>query len=200
MIQFTKLRDFVYSVNLDLGCTYDEIIQDLSNESWTPDRGAYGQGDLVERYYIEWDQIKNPRLQRIQDYACSDGFRRSVIDRLYSEPLFAGHWSIGPNEMFHATASSGRFLRDRPGYHCGLHLDNRLQVASGMIYFANGDDESISTTFYTTEARRDPVRIPTGFGAGWIAANMHDSWHDGWNRGDHDRYSMLLSIGLKLNQ
>jgi hypothetical protein len=198
MLQFTKLRDFVYSVNLDLDVDYSRLIEILEKESWVPDRGAYGQGDFVSRYYLEWDKISDPVLKDLQDWSCSDSFRRCIIDRLYSEPAFAGHWSIDPDTMFRITASSGRFLKDLPGFGAGVHLDNRLQVAAGMIYFINGDDADQSTVFYIDQNKNSPLRIHTGHGQGWIAANMHDSWHDGWNRSDQTRYSMILSLGIKI--
>jgi hypothetical protein len=197
-IHFNKIRDFVYEVNLDLPCSYEELQEDFAEETWVADSAAYGQSQLVDRYYLEWDQLKSPRLQLIQDWAGSDEFRRTAIDQLYSEELFAGHWGIDSEKLFQSSKSFGRILRDRPGYHCGLHLDNRLLVATGMIYFADHDHADISTEFYTDKTRRDPARITTGFGWGWIAANMHDSWHDGWNRSQHDRYSMILGISLNI--
>lgn len=192
-IHFNKIRDFVYEVNLDITDSRADLIKDLETEYWTPD-----QDNLIERYYLEWGSIQSPRLQKLRDYACSDEFRYSVIDQLYNEPLFSGYWSIGPDRMKQVTNSFGTILRDQPGYHCGLHLDNRLLVATGMIYFCEQDDYDISTEFYTSCDKTDPVRITTGFGRGWVAANMHDSWHDGWNRSVHDRYSMIMGVSLKI--
>jgi hypothetical protein len=189
----------VYSVNLDVQINYADIIASLEKETWFPDQGAYGQADFVSRYYLEWDKISDPVLRDLQGWACSDSFRRSVINQLYSEPTFAGYWSIDPETMFRITSSSGQFLKDLPGFGAGLHLDNRLQVAAGMIYFINRDDENQSTVFYSDQEKNLPTRIPTGHGQGWIAANMHNSWHDGWNHSDQPRYSMILSIGLKIN-
>jgi hypothetical protein len=199
-IHFNKIRDFVYKVNLDIRADYANIIASLEKETWFPDQGAYGQSNFVSRYYLNWDQVQNTYLQEIQDWSCSDDFRRSVIDQLYSEPNFAGYWSIDPETMFRTTVSSGRFLKDLPGFGAGVHIDNRLQVAAGMIYFIDGDDENQSTTFYSTPTGADPCRIPTGHGHGWIAANMHDSWHDGWNRSAQNRYSLILSLGLKIHR
>jgi len=198
-LQFNKIRDFVYSVNLDVQADHATISAALEKETWVPDRAAYGQADFTSRYYLEWNKISDPVLQDLQGWACSDSFRRSVIDQLYSEPTFAGHWSIDPETMFGITSSSGQFLKDLPGFGSGVHLDNRLQVAAGMIYFINGDDENQSTVFYCDQNKLSPARIPTGHGQGWIAANMHDSWHDGWNHSDQPRYSMILSVGLRIN-
>ena len=197
-IQFNKLRDFVYAVNLDLPVDNQTIIDELRQQNWRPDQAAYGQSDFVGRYFLNWDDLTSESLKSLQSWSHSDQFRKTIIDQLYSEKLFGGHWSIGPEEMFRNTKSSGRFLKDLPGFTAGLHIDNRLLVASGMIYFVNGDDPNQSTTFYSNSRRDYPRRIPTGHGRGWIAANTHDSWHDGLNQSSQERYSMILSVGLKL--
>ncbi len=196
-IHFNKIRDFVYEVDLDIPYSYSEIFSDLINEDWIPISGTYGEFDSIKRYKTDWI-LKSTKLKDIRDYACSDQFRRCVVDRFYEESEFGNMWGIDSDHMFRSTTTFSWFLRDSPGYHCGIHLDSRTQVATSLIFLADHDNADIGTEFYTTNTRENSIRIPTGFGRGWIAANTYNSWHDGWNRSQCDRYSMIIGLMLKI--
>ena len=54
------------------------------------------------------------------------------------------------------TATAGRLMLRRPGYHLDPHLDPHRVVVTCLIYFARpGDDESYGTSFYRIDG--DPV-------------------------------------------
>jgi hypothetical protein len=90
----------------------------------------------------------------------------------------------------------GMFTKDTPGYFIRPHTDDRMHVLQGMIYFIDGDDPAQSTMTYTTFEGDNPLRIPTGSGMGYFAANTNTSWHSGQNSSAQDRYSMVFGIRL----
>lgn len=112
-------------------------------------------------------------------------------------PDLAWEYDCNVKSMFEQTRLHAEFSKDVPGFVNCLHTDYRKLVATGMIYFCEFDDPDLSTVFYDTFDRLNPLRMVTGFGKGWWHANGNDTWHEGWNRSYHDRYSCLL--GLTLN-
>ena len=188
MLVFDKRRDFIFQMKLDIPSF------DAANENWEPNSTAYGQTDFNNRYTIR--NINDPNFKTVVDYFFTMEFKDSIVDALYSAPLFAGYWSIGPDKMKSITKTFGTAVQDRPGHTTALHLDNRLLVATGMCYLIDGDDEQQSTIFYTDDKYSNPLRMHTGWGKGWLAANMHDSWHEGFNRSNNNRHSILFGLSL----
>lgn len=196
--KFVYLKDFVFQLELDHGFEKNQIINDFQNEEFEEPPGAYGQTGFSLRRDVEDKKIKSPRLQIISDYFRSDIFKKLMIDTFYSRSGFAGNWAISPERMFEITVSLGNIVCDKPGHNTNIHLDNRCLVAAGMCYFSEQDDPDISTYFFDTKERTNPIRIPTNFSTGWLAANMHDSWHDGYNKSNYDRYTVMYGLALKI--
>lgn len=184
-------KDFVFSTQFNIdGVNTEEVIKDLANEDWIANQPNYGQGQLVQRYFC--NEIKNPFVKSINDFLINN--KRLFIDTLYAQEYFPMYWGISPDRMDNITNISTTLLLDKPDFDTKIHLDNRLTVATGMIYFIDQDDPKQSTSFYSNNKYQNQLRIPTGFGAGWFAANMHDSWHSGHNLSNQDRYSMIYNI------
>jgi hypothetical protein len=194
--RYDKLRDFVYSASFDLPCDADILRKELIAEDWQVNSNGYGQSVFSFRHSVT--HIRGTNLTCIIDYFHSDAFRKGVILDLYRSKNFAAQWGIDPIMMMQNTTSFGTLVLDKPGHVTGLHLDNRLLVASGMCYFIDGNDPDQGTVFYSDQQKNDPLEMTTGFGKGWMAANTHDSWHMGWNRSQQDRYSILFGIRLKI--
>lgn len=190
MLKIAKLRDFVFHMSMDI------IHFDVANENWQRDNVAYGQTQFNHRRTIE--SINNPNFKSTVDYFFTDEFKNTIVDALYTAPLFAGYWAISPEKMKSITKTFGTAVQDSPGHTTALHLDNRLLVASGMCYLIEDDDPEQSTFFYTDAQYNNPLRISTGWGKGWLAANMHDSWHEGHNRSNKNRHSILFGLSLNL--
>ena len=193
---FNKRKDFVYEVDYNIEQDDSTVMEHLRAEEWEPITGDYGQDDLGQRYrcYAPHSVV----LQQIMFYFRTEEFKNAIIDTLYADPAFPGWWGISPERMKAATKSFGILTLDKPGFGTGIHLDNRALVASGMCYFIEGDDPLQATTFFADAERKDPVRMTTGFGKGWVAAGMHDAWHDGHNASDKDRYVVLLGLSLNI--
>jgi hypothetical protein len=197
--RFHKLKNFVYQLEVDLPVDQATMTQLLASETWPPDQIGYGQSNLAARYRLN-DPV-NPVLKGILDSVTDDRFKKTIIDKLYSEvggeADFPGLWGISPEKMHAITFTYAGYVKDQPGHLIRIHTDDRMHVAQGMIYFINGDDPDQATTFYHSRKHDHPVRIVTGHGQGFLAANTNDGWHAGHNRSDQDRYSIIF--GLRLN-
>jgi len=193
--KFVYLKDFVFRLELDSRFNQNQIIEDFKNEDFGDTTDAYGQTGFSLRRDVK--EIRSPRLQLISNYFRSDFFKKLMIDTLYNQPGFAGYWAISPERMFNMTLPTGNLVCDKPGHNTNIHLDNRCLVAAGMCYFSEQDDPDISTYFFDTKERANPIRIPTNFSTGWLAANMHNSWHDGYNKSNYDRYTLMYGLVLK---
>jgi hypothetical protein len=193
-VTYDKKRDWVYEADFNLPFG-PNLLDDLRNEAWEGDGTGYNMNAFSYRYRLHSPQ--SPRLQEVQRWFMGDEFKRSMLDRLYAEEWWSGYWGISPERMWERTTAFGTLTLDKPGFGTGIHLDNRALVAVGMCYFINEDDPEQSTYFYTDKEKSNPLRIPTGWGKGWIAANMHNSWHDGFNHSQKDRYNALLGLVIR---
>jgi len=195
-VYFHKLRDDVYSIKLELPYTNAEIVNELKVENWEEDIAGYGQTSFPTRFRIR--QVQSNILREIEQYVEHGKFKHQIIDQLYQYPGFAAMWGVDPAKMDQQTFIYGVFTKDLPGYFIRPHTDDRMHVVQGMIYFIPTDDPDQSTTFYTTFEGDNPMRIPTGPGAGYVAANTNNGWHAGKNASEVDRYSLIFGIRLNL--
>lgn len=177
-----------------------ELVEELEQEEWHPYGAATAvQHDVWTGKRFKVHDPKGSKLNQIKRYFASDEARQYVVDCLYRDkPNFAVNWQMYPWRMFQNTVMHAEFTKDLPGFENGIHCDMRRLVATGVVYLAEGDDERVSSCFYDHPDRHNPQRVETGYGKGWIHSNDFDTWHDGWNRGDKNRYSILLGLTLKL--
>jgi hypothetical protein len=193
---FQFQRPYIYTLQLDLPYTNEEIVSDFKSEVWSPDEVVPGQSSFPSRFRLR--SVTRPRLQEIAHYVEHGDFKRKIINTLWSNPEFSGYWGTDADRMDSITFIYGIFTRDLPDYFIRIHTDNRMHVVQGMIYFVDGDDPAQSTTMYSTQSGDDPYRIPTGHGLGYFAANTNDSWHAGQNISSQDRYSLIFGLSLDL--
>lgn len=191
--QFEFQRNYVYTLKLDLPATQDQIIAELAQETWQPDEAGYAQNAFPTRYRLR--TVTQPTLKQIEQYVEHGTFKRDIINLLWTTN-FPAVWGVDADRMDAMTFIYGIFTKDCPGYFIRPHTDDRMHVLQGMIYFIAGDDPDQSTTIYSTFEGADPLRIPTGSGIGYFAANTNYSWHAGHNASDQDRYSMVFGIRL----
>ena len=192
---FQKQRDYVYTLQLNLPYSNFDIVEDLKKETWQPDTAGYAQNAFPTRYRVP--DSHQPISKEIQSYVEKGNFKRTIIDTLWATN-FPAIWGVDAAQMDAMTFIYGIFTRDLPGYFIRPHTDDRMHVVQGMIYFIEGDDPAQSTVTYTTFEGDNPLRIPTGSGVGYFAANTNNSWHSGQNSSDQDRYSMVFGIRLNI--
>jgi len=194
-VDFQHLRDYIYSIKLDLPYTNEEIVNELRIENWEEDIAGYGQSSFPTRYRLR--QVTQPKLLEIERYVEHGDFKQRIIDELWKTP-FTGHWGVSAEKMMKITHLYGGFTKDLPGFNIRIHTDDRMHVVQGMIYFINDNDPKQSTCFYSDKNAKDPLPMTTGHGLGYFAANTNDGWHTGQNASDVDRYSMIFGIRLDL--
>jgi len=195
-INFKKQRDYIYTFSYTLPYPNNVILQALQQEDWQPDQAGYGQNNFSTRYRLT--HPTNSVLIEIQEWIDHGDVKEQIINQLYQESLFSGYWGLNQERMIDNTFIYGIYTLDKPGYSIRIHTDDRLHVVQGMIYFIPTDDPDQSTTFYTSFEGDNPMRIPTGPGAGYFAANTNNSWHTGKNYSTEDRYSLIFGIRLNL--
>ena len=194
-VNFHKLRDDVYSIKLELPYTNAEIVNELKVENWEEDVAGYGQNSFPTRYRLR--QVTQPKLLEIEHYVEHGDFKQQIVDTLW-KTLFSGYWGVTAEKMMRITHIYGTFTKDLPGFNIRIHTDDRMHVVQGMIYLIDGDDPNQSTYMYSDKNGNNSLRMQTGHGVGYFAANTNDSWHTGQNTSEVDRYSMIFGIRLDL--
>ena len=195
-INFQKQRDLLYTFKLDLINSIDVILKELQQELWSPDEAGYNQSSFPTRFRVR--QVRSPVLREIEKYVEHGEFKSLLLTELYKSQSFGAIWGVGPERIDKMTFIYGIFTKDLPGYNIRIHTDDRMHVVQGMIYFIPTDDPDQSTIFYTSLEGNNPMRISTGPGAGYFAANTNNGWHTGKNASTQDRYSLIFGIRLNL--
>ena len=198
--EITPFHYRVSKLQMQFPWPLEDLIGELDQEDWQP----YGVETAVKhdawagkRYKCH--RPKGRRLSDIQWWFMQDSIRDYVISCLYRDKeIFPINWQMYPWRMSMNSELHAEFTKDMPGFHNGIHCDNRRLIGTGMIYLVDRDDPDLASCFYANPQRDDPVMIPTGYGAGWFHSNDWDTWHDGWNRTNEVRYSILLGLTLKL--
>lgn len=193
----------VATLQCNLPYSYQEILHELENEKWS------GQDKIQKVSVNDWDggrhKLWNPesqKLQEIKEFLGSEEWKMQWIEWMFNN--IAGidsdwGWRT-PADMAAHSYSHGEFTKDMPGFVNCLHTDFRPLISTGMIYFSEDDDANLSSYFYDTFQRDNPMRIPTNFGSGWIHLNGNDTWHEGYNKTENIRYSMLLGLTVNIQQ
>lgn len=195
------LRDNIESISLPLPYSYDVIVREFENEEWTnhADSEVKSNDGLAHRAVLP--APKSLILKEILEFVSSDKVKNQIIQQLYKDfPSIQSDWEgWTPEQMSKATVWGGQFLKDSPGYLLEKHLDTKLQVATGLIYFTENDNPDIATTYYTDKTGADPLRISTNFCNGVIHINSYNTWHSGHNKTNKDRYLMIVGLLLNVN-
>lgn len=192
----------VHKIKLNVPFSVDELHKEFEHETWDNPSMHNNLGNdnwSGWRFYCTTPGAQSPTMQSILNYMRSDQVKNQIINLFYStDPAFEYDWEWTPEEMSQHTQIGVYFIKDMPGFVNVLHTDYRKLVGTAMVYWtAEDDNPDISTVFYDSKDRTNPVRMPTNFGQGWLHANGNQTYHEGWNKTDQVRYSMLF--GLTLN-
>lgn len=189
-------------LRLELPFEHAELLAEFENENWINPATTNKIGEDLwgeQRAKCMRPKQENKNLMSLFEYFRSNELKRTFIDFLYqASPMLKNDWEWTPEDMFASTDLHGHFVKDYPGFVNVLHTDYRRLVGTAMIYFNDRDNPDSSSWFYNSIHRDNPMRMPTGFGVGWIHSNGNDTWHEGWNRTDQMRYSALLGLTLDM--
>lgn len=205
------VKDLVYKLNYETPLSPKDLISKMDKENWIQENynrelnaNRQGGGRLVikgsERGKLSKDLIVDADLKSIFEYVTGQTFKMQILEKLFQSESFLRLWGIKNIYLFdRLTTLTANLVIDQPGCVVKIHLDNRMLVATGMLYINEkpADQGLQSTIFYSDPQRNNPLFMETGFGNGWVAVNMQDNWHEGFNQSKEKRYSILL--GLELN-
>ena len=185
--EFLEIRPFIYQFKLiDVPFSLQDVLAEVS----TP---------TIDNTRHKINQFKNfgPIVESLSAFFCSNEFQTQLINIVSQNKLFwDSYWKHNPVIFKNNLSPIFEGDLDAPGFFMGPHLDNREIVTVGMCHFIDGDDPLQSTTFYTSEDRSNPIRMPTGFGVGWACANLHNTWHSGRNDSNKNRFSIKFGSEL----
>lgn len=204
-IKFTPLKYFLGTVQLDLDLDHSELISILEKEEWvsidwrTPDVWKRDDTDWSLRYEVKnFDYgYKSNKLNEIVEYIRSPEVFDMALDLLYTWPQFEGLYNLNKDKMSRFAAWHCHFHRDKPGYYLGPHTDYKRLVATGLILLTDTDSPETSTTFAWEGKDENSIRLPSGYGAGWLHVNTEKNIHWGHNMSNKDRYSIMLGLTIK---
>jgi hypothetical protein len=184
--EYTDTWRLIARLAIDWPFTQEEVYSALEKEQY------YGDED---RTYCP--HPVSPILQEILNIVNSS-IPNLLLDmtRQYD---FKHKWCLEyEDQLINNTKTTCMFTCDKPGYIIDTHVDSRLQVCTGMIFFNNFDDPDQATTFYTSHSGDNPLRMSSQYGSGWYAANTHDCWHTGANNTQRNRYAIIFINKLDL--
>ena len=167
--------------------TQEEVYAELEKEDYT------GDGD---RGYC-WDP-KSPILKKLLEGVVSS-IPKLLLEASQQEQFSRDYWWLDYKEqLVNNTHFSYSIVKDKPGFDINLHLDHRVTICTGMLFFNSYDDPDQATTFYSSMSMEHPIRMSSIYGKGWYSANTHHSWHTGSNNSNRDRYAIIFNSLLTL--
>lgn len=193
-ITFTPCPDGrpLYFIDLEVN---SQILEELKQENWVSITPTHMDDLYTKRHRLDGN-ITGQHVIDVSQFTRSSEFKKTLLDLVWKDIMFQHKWGprLNYDKINNITITEFGFNKDLPGFSTDLHLENRCQIAFGMIYFMTEDAKDRSTFFYRTANKNDPIRIPTGMGKGWLAINTHEGWHEGWNQSNEDRYSASLNF------
>lgn len=130
----------------------------------------------------------------------SEEFKISIISLLQKSDCFRYTWNSNIIEKLPNITNIGCMLYSED-IGCGnnLHLDQRQDFASGMIFFEDENNENLATKFYTSYHDKNPYYVSnTIIGSGWMQANTFNAWHFGRNNSNKQRRFIIYNLQLNL--
>ena len=189
--KFKKIRPFVYQFDLvDIPFALTDILTEVNYHylQWPTANLKGGKRHSLKRSNVNDSQ---PILRDLCEFFCSEEFQSQLVDTIDQDKMFYEHyWKTDKIKFRNGLESMFIGCLDTPGVSIDPHLDNRELVIAGMCHFIDGDDPLQSTVFYTNENCDNPIRMHTGFGVGWVCANLHHTWHSAQNASDKNRFSI----------
>jgi hypothetical protein len=196
-IKFTPVEQghCLYYIDMEVD---PSMLSELKNQNWVSITPTHLDEYYTKRQRIDGN-LNGSIVNSMSTYMHSE-FKKVIINLIWKDIMFQHKWGprLNYDKLDKITKSEFGFNKDLPGFSTDFHLENRSQIAFGMIYFMEQDIPECSTYFYTSESKNNPIRIPTGMGKGWLCVNTHWGWHEGWNNSNNDRYSSSLNFCLDM--
>jgi len=195
-LEITPLRSNLEKLKLTIPYSKKIVLDELAKENWIDHKDSEIKANAGHLYRAVLPRPQSEILKELLNFVCSEQVKNQVVDTLYTDfPQIGSLWEGWSNEqMKQHTIWGGQYLKDSPGFKLEKHLDTRLQVATGLLYFTEYDNPNWSTVYYTDKIGSDKLRITNEFGEGVLHINEYDTWHEGYNKSDQDRYLMIVGL------
>ena len=192
-IIFNPLDQHLFKISLNsIPYSLDEIVDDLKNETWEYQSVDNGLFDIE---YCYPDTVKSHKLQEIQNFFFDPEFKTHWISQLAHNEIFKMRRpGLDLSWLQENTYVGFNWGRTPPNQtKASLHNDDINILSFGLIYLVKLDTPNQSTYFVKFNGNEE-IRVPTGFGCGWVVVNTEKSDHRAFNNTNEHRYHMRFSI------
>ena len=192
-ITFNPLDQHLFEIAIhDMPYSLEEIIDDLKNEAWEYQTANDGLFDIE---YCHPGSVKSHKLQDIQNFFFDPEFKTQWISQLAGNAIFKiQRPGMDMSWLQENTDVGFDWGRTPPNQNkAPLHNDDINIISFGLIYLVKSDNPDQSTYFVKFNSSEE-IRVPTGFGRGWIVVNTKKSDHRAFNNTDEHRYHFRFSI------
>lgn len=184
----------VWDVEFDPDMTTSEMRAILAKEDWKPMSLGYGLENNSLRSVLG-PPFKSKELTRVHEAFTHRFFKDQVLETIKSIPYFSNLWPTG--RLAEITEITAFWGRDLPGFKISPHLDNRLQICTGMIFFNEENDPASGTKFTRTNGGEVIKTGNCGFGQGWLLVHDYHGWHHGMNASAADRFHLTFHLRIR---
>jgi hypothetical protein len=185
----------IWDIEFNPGLPVAEFREILRDENWQPLKLGYGLESNPKRHVLA-APYKSKVLQNIDRAFTHEAFKLQLIETIRAVPYFNNLWPT--DKLAEHTEVSTLWSRDLPGFEISPHLDNRLQICTGMIFFNEKNDPASGTKFTRTNGGEVFKTGNSGFGQGWLLVHDYHGWHYGKNASDSDRYHLTFHLKIKV--
>lgn len=185
----------IWDIDFDPGVSVQELRSTLAKEKWQPMSLGYGLENNAKRHLLG-PPYQSELLARIDKTFAHPFFKMQLLETLGAVPYFHNLWPT--DKLAELTQVSTSWGRDLPGFKISPHLDNRLQICTGMIFFNETNDPASGTKFTRTNGGPVIKTGNSGFGQGWILVHDYHGWHHGENASSTDRFHLTIHLRIKI--
>jgi hypothetical protein len=197
-VTFKPASDIVYFVDTqDPPASWGHMHQELENLDWQQEPTIGSQDQFAIQTRASRCAADNTALHQFHQHF-GDEFKQQVLTVLFANRSFMMDWGMPEREYFDCITQLSCNWIATPARYCNhpWHIDNRSQVAFGMIYFTK-QHNPLHSTWFDTGHGGHLLRAPSAPGQGWMVVNTDQARHCGMNDTDEVRYSFKFSLDLK---
>jgi hypothetical protein len=195
-ITFNPIDQHLFKIALNsIPYLLEEIVDDLKKETWEYQSVDNGLFDIE---YCHPGMVKSHKLQEIQNFFFDPEFKKQYTSQLAQNEIFRMQRpGMDLSWLQENTYVGFDWARTPPNQNkAPLHNDDINILSFGLIYLVKSDNPDQSTYFITFNGSEE-IRVPTGFGCGWMVVNTEKSDHRAFNNTNEHRYHLRFSIRPK---
>lgn len=200
-INFTPASEIVYCLDtVDPPAAWSHMHQELADLDWKHEPVIGGQDQFAVQCRAPQCAPYTTALHSFGQHFNAD-FKRQLLSVLFANQEFLMNWGMPELEYFdQLTQLTASWVCTPANYvNHPWHIDNRSQVAFGMVYFTE-QDNVLHSTWFDTGQYGHLLRVPSAPGQGWMVVNTDQARHCGMNATDRVRYSFKFNLELRVRK